>query len=110
MANNNKYLIEYILALLNSKLYDFIFRHINSNTHVSSNELNSLPIPEISQKEQISYLNIVNSILLITQSCDYIQNNQKKLKVQEYESFIDSLVYQLFNLSNGEIDVVKNFN
>lgn len=35
----------YYLALLNSKFMDFYFRLFNSNTHVSSGELNALPIP-----------------------------------------------------------------
>jgi tRNA1(Val) A37 N6-methylase TrmN6 len=35
--------LKFILSLLNSRFYDFIFRHINSNTHVSGGELNSLP-------------------------------------------------------------------
>ena len=65
--NNTSYLVEvkdihlkFVLGTLNSKLLDFIFRHINSNTHVSAGELNSLPFPDSEDSTQETIINLVD--------------------------------------------------
>ena len=60
--NNTSYLVEiedmhlkFVLGILNSKFIDFIFRHVNSNTHVSAGELNALPRMKCSQIQKILF-------------------------------------------------------
>jgi hypothetical protein len=92
---------------LNSKLYDFIFRHLNSNTHVSSGQLNSLPFRSISKSQQLPFINLVDKILATTKDEDYHINLDKQAKVKEYERQIDQMVYQLYDLTPEEIAIVE---
>jgi len=102
-----EYSVEFVLSLLNSKFFDLIFRHINSNTHVSSGELNSLPIKPLSLKEQQPFVRLVNKILTITKDDDYLENPAKQAKVREYEKQIDQLVYKLYGLTEEEIRIIE---
>ena len=106
--NSKTFEAEFVLGLLNAQFFDFLFRHINSNTQVSSGELNSLPIKEFSLLDQRPVINLVGKILAITKDDDYLQNPTKKAKVCDYEKQIDQLVYQLYGLTDKEIQIVEN--
>jgi len=54
---------------------------------------------------QLEYL--VNKILSLTQSEDYLQNSQKQSQVHDYERQIDQLVYKLYGLTENEIRSVE---
>ena len=54
-----------------------------------------------------SFMNIINQILFLTQSEDYLENPQKQAKVKEYEREIDQLVYKLYGLIEEEIRIVE---
>jgi Alw26I/Eco31I/Esp3I family type II restriction m6 adenine DNA methyltransferase len=98
-SNKNKINISFILGLLNSNFFDFIFRHINSNTQVSAGELNALPFPSL-QKFQVNYvIDLVNTILLSKQ-----QNPQADTK--HLEDQIDIMVYKLYELTYEEVKVI----
>ena len=99
--------IEFVLGLVNSRFFDLIFRHINSNTQVSSGELNSLPIKDFPPSEQLPIVNLVDAILAITKDDDYSDNSTKPTQVREYERQIDELVYQLYGLTTEEIRMVE---
>jgi hypothetical protein len=92
--------IHYILGILNSKLIDFYFRIFNSNTHVSSTELNRLPIikPPKSALERITKL--VNVICAAKAAAP--QTDTSALERQ-----IDGLVYRLYGLTYEEVKVVE---
>jgi len=102
-----RFSVEFILGILSSKFFDIIFRHINSNTHVSSGELNSLPIKEFTTKQQTLLEERVNNILRITKDPNYQQNFQKQHEVKKLEAEIDKLVYKLYELTPEEIKIVE---
>ena len=79
---------------------DFIFRHVNSNTHVSAGELNSLPIPDSEDSIRESIINFVNQILAA-------KDNDPDAEVSELEDEIDQLVYELYNLTPNEVEIVE---
>ena len=106
---SNRLHLNYVLACLNSKLYDLIFRNINSNTQVSSGELNSLPFLDLPIAQQQPFIDIVDQIFAITKDEDYLANSAKQAKVKEYERQIDQMVYQLYDLTPEEIAVVEGF-
>ena len=54
-------------------------------------------------------MELSNKILSLTQSEDYLENPQKQAKVKEYERQIDQLVYELYGLTEEEINIVENF-
>jgi hypothetical protein len=66
-----------------------------------------IKIPRISRKKQTQIIKIVDKILSLTQSEDYLQNPEKQEKVKEYERKIDQLVYELYGLTPKEIAIVE---
>jgi len=82
----------YILGILNSKLMDFIFRRLNSNTQVSAGELNNLPFPKIN-----SNLNIyVETIQKSAEMLRIIYGNGKEQNHPFDLEILDYLIYELY--------------
>ena len=71
------------------------------------NILKSIPLKIVSGIEQKTIVEIVDKILAITKSADYLQNPDKHAKVKEYEKQIDELVYNLYVLTADEIKIVE---
>jgi hypothetical protein len=92
--------VYYILGILNSKLIDFYFRLFNSNTQVSSTELNRLPIIK-PNKEQ---LNAVETI--VREICSQKGRNPQA-DTRGLERQIDNLVYRLYHLTWEEVRVIE---
>ena len=69
--------------------------------------LQFIPIKKISEKDQKPFIFIVDKILTHTQSDDYMQNQTKQAKVNEYENEIDRMVYELYGLTAEEIKIVE---
>jgi len=109
----NSISLKYILALLNSKLYYIWLYHRGKRKgetlELYQKPLSEVPIKKISESEQNPFIEIVDKILSITKSSDYFENNIKKAKVREYENQIGQMVYQLYNLTDDEIEIVENF-
>ena len=91
--------LKFVLGILNSKFMDFIFRHLNSNTHVAAGELNALPFPNSEDSTQESIINLVDQILAT-------KNTNPDTDVSELENEIDQIVYLLYDLTPEEIDIV----
>lgn len=100
--------LKYYLALLNSSLLNYIFKLNSTNSNVNGYEIDNLPIMKISLDKQRPFIDLVNKILSLTQSEDYLENPQKQAKVKEYERQIDQLVYKLYDLTDEEIKIVEN--
>ena len=77
-------------------------------TRFNKDMINNFPIPKIENLEMI--LNIIDKILEITQSEDYLENKEKQDVVKEYEKQIDIMVYKLYDLTYQEVLTIdKNF-
>lgn len=87
----------FILGVLCSKLIDFYFRAINSNTHVSSTELNSLPIIRTSENNMVNVQNHVVSIICKKKNGEDSTEEEQKL---------DRLVYHLYGLTYDEVLII----
>ncbi len=87
MLNDTK-LVDYILAILNSKFEDWIFRKTSTNNHVMGYEIEQLPIPTNCNKDMLSRLS------------KYIQcgkqNNIDRRQIDFHESLVDSLIYEYY--------------
>ena len=92
--------LKFVLGILNSKFIDFIFRHINSNTHVSAGELNSLPFPDPEVSTRDTIINYVDQILAA-------KRTDPKAHVSHLENKIDKIVYLLYDLTPDEITIVE---
>jgi hypothetical protein len=60
-------------------------------------------------KLQKPFIDLINQILSLNQSEDYLQNPIKQAKVKEYEKQIDQMVYKLYGLTDDEIKIIENF-
>ncbi len=100
LANSVNYFIEakisleYLLALLNSKVLNFIFKCLSTSSNVNGYEVDNLPII-ISPKPE-PFINKVRQLLTI-------HTNKTQL-----ENEIDQLVYQLYELTSKEINIIEN--
>ena len=91
---------KYFLGVLCSKFIDFYFRIFNSNTQVSSGELNVLPIPIATAEQQKPIIDLVDKILIAKQA-DAGADTSKE------EAEIDRLVYALYGLTAEEIQAIE---
>ena len=114
VIDNNIKNLKILLALLNSKIASFYIKEThpassyNQGINFTKEMINNFPIPKISQNESKILILLVDQIIKITKSKDYLQNLEKQTKVQEYEKQIDQLVYKLYNLTPKEIKIVEN--
>ena len=109
---SNDFDIKYILALLNSKLVKFYWLkkfYDNKETFpkIKKKPLESIPIKIANNEKQMFFIKIVDTILSLTQSDNYMQNKEKQAKVKEYEKQINQQVYQLYDLIPEEIKIVE---
>ncbi len=91
---------KFALALLNSKLLDWLFRKTSTNNHCNMYELVDLPIPSATPTQQKPIIALVDKILAAKKA-----NPQADTSKEEAE--IDRLVYALYGLSEDEIKVVE---
>ncbi|KAA6318779.1 hypothetical protein EZS27_031254 [termite gut metagenome] len=101
ISNNAKY----ILATLSSKLFEFAYKKIFSSIELgkkgyqyNKHALRNLPIKKINFKEEALFDEIVNKILAL-------KNNKETAKY--LESDIDNLIYNLYELSDDEIEFIE---
>lgn len=98
--NRNNLPLHLVLGLLNSSFFDFIFRHINSNTQVSAGELNSLPFPQIKSNVGDQIISFVDRILIA-------KKGNSGIDTSALEKGLNLLIYKLFDLTAEEIKIVE---
>jgi adenine-specific DNA-methyltransferase len=85
--------LDAVLGLLNSRLFDFIFRALNGNTQVSATELELLPVVDGHELPEIA-----EQARTLTASGGTDQRAQARL---------DELVYRLYGLDDEEVSEVS---
>ena len=105
--------LKYILALLNSILY-FVWLYFRGKRkgevlELTGNPVSEIPIKKVSKLDQKPFIEVVDKILAITRSSDYLENPEKQTQIKEYEKQIDQMVYKLYDLTDDEIKIVENF-
>ncbi len=95
---------KFLVGLLNSRLLDWLFRKTSTNNHVNLYELETLPIPKITTKNQELAQKITDCAERILKA----KEKDPKANTQESEQKIDALVYQLYNLTDEEIKIIEN--
>jgi adenine-specific DNA-methyltransferase len=104
LKNKEEHNIKYLLALLNSKLMNYIYANKFKSTkkvfsEIQARSVGELPIklsPTISQ-----YIEAVDSIL-------EKRNNNIRSDISDLELKIDKMVYDLYGLTSKEIEIVEN--
>jgi hypothetical protein len=100
--------IEFLWAIFNSKLATFL--HFNSSPKATKgafpkilvNDIKSFPIPDISADAQKPFIKLVDKILLAKS-----QEKDTQKDTQNLENQVDKLVYDLYDLTEEEIEVVE---
>ena len=96
----NASLAKFILAILNSKLSDWLFRKTSTNNHCNMYELIELPIPTASKSQQQLIIALVDKIIC-AKKADRMSDTSK------LESEIDRRIYQLYELCEDEIKIIE---
>ncbi|MDD5626173.1 MAG: transcriptional repressor LexA [Patescibacteria group bacterium] len=102
----NDFNLKFFLALLNSKLLHYYYANILKGTHVAGGYLHyligylsGLPVAEPTKKQQSDIVVLVEKIL----------KTEKENEFSKIDNQIDQLIFNLYNLNNKEIKIVKSF-
>ena len=100
---SNANIAKFIVGILNSRIIDWLFRKTSTNNNINIYELESLPIPKITESNKPLCDEIIKCVDKILES----KAKDSTLDTKELESQIDSLVYKLYNLTNDEIEIIE---
>ncbi len=113
---------KFILGILNSKLTDFYYYQINPErgevlAQVKKSHVEQLPLPNINEQNRLLHNQIiiyVEQLLQLHQEFQTENLQHKKMHIENrityFESKIDELIYQLYELTDEEIHIVEGKN
>ncbi len=95
---------KYVLAVLNSKLGDWYIRNLGVTRNGGYFEykpmfVEQLPVPVLPENEQTIFCELIDKILSAKENHEDSTN---------YEEEVNSLVYNLYDLTSDEIEFIKN--
>lgn len=101
-----------ILALINSKLLNYYFSFFNKTNHVPVGEVKNIPIPEIDiQTQEIIGVKAKKLLDLNIELKSIPENSDKwneiKREIEKTDHEIDQKVYELYGLTEEEINVIE---
>jgi len=93
-------------AFFNSKLFDYCFRNNFPELQGGTRELrkvffDKIPVKKISKEEEIPFQSLVEKILAL-------KKENPSADTSSLEAEIDQLVYELYGLTEEEIEIVEN--
>jgi type II restriction/modification system DNA methylase subunit YeeA len=105
MLISNEMALQYILGILNSNLMKFLFSQIGVMTAggaytLKKATIDEFPLKMISKETQKPVISLVDQILTL-------KKTNPQADTSQLEEEIDELVYQLYELTAEEIEVVK---
>ncbi|GAA7247595.1 class I SAM-dependent DNA methyltransferase [Helicobacter pylori] len=110
MIVSDAYNLKLLTALLNSKLITFYFKNFcggcilgKSGYQYNKHALEKIPIPKITPQNQELADKITDGAEAILEA----KEKDPKANTQELEKEIDSLVYQLYHLTDEEIKIIE---
>ncbi|MEG3852324.1 Eco57I restriction-modification methylase domain-containing protein [Microcoleus sp. Z1_C4] len=103
---------KFALAILNSKITNFVYRNITQEkgrnfAEVKPKNLRKLFIPKIDIVLQLDFISLVDKILSITQNGDVLSDSSRQIQVKRYKDQIDRSLYDLYNLTPDEINIIE---
>ncbi len=108
IVTGDKIEIQYLTALLNSKCIYFTMRKFymggGIEGELKTNNLEKIPIPKITHKNQ----ELADKITALVEQILQAKEKDPKANTQGLEQEIDALVYQLYNLTDEEIKTIEN--
>lgn len=117
IAQECPYALEYILALLNSKLFQWRFNVTSTNNNVGTNELSGLPVRDVQRDDKDdmeSYNVIVSAVRGALRAGEKQERAISERAKQSAESslretidLIDTEISKLYGLTHDEIEIVE---
>lgn len=112
--HEDDYTLEFILALINSKLMNFYhdslrLKATDLHPQILVGNLKLLPIKPLFMDQQAPIVRLVNEILKITRGQDFRNDRAGQAKVASYIEQIDQNVYELFGLTESEISTIEDY-
>ncbi len=114
----SNYDLRYLLAILNSRLFQWRFKLTSTNNNVGTNELEAMPfkIIDFNNPEEIKLYNeivkISTQLILLNEEIQDQKLSTRQTHLQEKIEYlqgnINRLVYQLYGLTEEEIKVIEN--
>jgi type I restriction-modification system DNA methylase subunit len=95
----NDYPIKTILALFNSKVYQFLFQNKFNTIKVLRGDLEQLPLPLLTDKDHSIIENLVNEFLE--------SNNRKQQEIIRDD--LEAFIINIFNFTKKEVDLIYKF-
>ena len=100
LMNKNMYVIEYLLAILNSKLIEYIYNQLFMGWQITIPAIESMPIAKIGDDLQ-------NKISKIVQSIIYDKKHNKNADISSKEEQLNQIIYSAFGLTDAEIKIIE---
>ena len=94
--------IKVALGFLNSSVFQYIFTHKIAALKVLRGDLETLPFPLASKADYHAIEKLVNTIL------SNLENERDQIRASELEKKLDRKVYQIFMLTDNEINHIEN--
>jgi len=99
---SRRFSVKYLLGIMNSNTArDFLRANRRSNIHLYPDDWKKLPIPNVTEKEQMPIIKLVDRILTA-------KREDSSAETSALEREIDKLVDKLYGLMPKEIEIVKN--
>ena len=109
--------LKLLTGIINSKLLRFYYETSFPTLHVQRDELASLPLPSshsmiTSSDKSKSIITLVEDMLALTGKLSTVRTPHSRESLQRQvdatDRQIDQLVYELYGLTEGEVDIVEN--
>jgi len=116
-STSNASLLKYLCGILNSRLMKFYYETSFPTLHVQRDELASLPIvinfnDPVAKSAHDKIISLVESMLSFHKSLSSAQSPHEKERLEKQiksaDEGIDKLVYELYGLSQEDIEIVES--
>jgi Ribonuclease G/E len=104
--DDNNYNLKVVLAIINSKLINYYFQSFKEEAgrafaQVKTIDIKNLPFIYPNNQSEIILINLVDKVT-------NIKSNAPTFDHSEVEKQIDQLIYQLYELTEEEIQIIEN--
>ena len=114
LEDNSKEIdLKFILSILNSKMGQYLLNEIRgiNNKDINPEYLKNISVPEISLEEQQPFVELANKMLTLNKdlaNCKTPKDEKLlKLQISKIDEKINQLVYELYGLTDEEIEIVE---
>ena len=109
----DKFDLRYILAVINSSYLKYLYNELVNESgrvfpQVKITHVKKLPLKYLDMSLQKPFIFLVDKIVSIAQSNNYLGNPSKQAQLKQLQKQIDQMVYKLYGLTKEEITIVEN--